>query len=726
MSQTADAAAAATPEKSTTPLTVALVGNPNTGKTTIFNTLCGANQAVGNYPGVTVEKKTGRTRLGDRVVNLIDLPGIYSLNPQSPDERIAVDVAMGRVKDTPRPDAVVFILDATNLKRNLLLYSQLVELDLPIVIALTMTDLLAREHIELDIALLRERLGAPLTPIVGGDREGLARLGESLFQALANEPPRLPRLFPETLEQAVDRFETTAPNSGLSRFEIRNLLSTGGGAVDPDCQAAADRLRADLPAEALLSPSQAAAKRYQWAQRIVDGVETRRQREKRTWSERIDAVLIHRFYGLAFFAAVMFVVFKALYSWAGPLMDLIESGMGALGGLAGSGLGGAPILQSLLVDGFIGGVGAVVVFLPQILILFVFIAFLEDSGYLARAAFLMDKLIAWTGLNGRAFIPMLSGFACAVPAIMATRVMPDPKARTATILITPLMSCSARLPVYVLLIGAFIEPQFGAGWAAFTLFAMHALGLLAALPIAWFLNRNLLKTPTMPFVLEMPPYRMPKLRNVTLRAGQAGLSFVTKAGTIILACTVVIWALSFFPRPASVAERIEARYAQTSAPLSPDRQAELEREKNNEIAGAYLEQSYLGRTGKAVQPIFAPLGFDWKITVGVLGAFPAREVIIATLGIIYNVGEADEGSADLKSRMRQERRDNGTLVFTPLTAIALMVFFAFCSQCMSTLATIRRELNSWGWTVFVFVYMTALAYVLGLAIYQLGGLLGFA
>jgi len=441
--------------------------------------------------------------------------------------------------------------------------------------------------------------------------------------------------------------------------------------------------------------------------------------------EGIDRLLIHRFFGLAIFAAVMYLMFQGIYTWAGPFMDGIEASFGWLGGLSEGWLAGMPMLQSLIADGLIGGVGSVVIFLPQILILFVFVAFLEDSGYLARAAFLMDKLIAWTGLNGRSFIPMLSGFACAVPAIMAARVMPDPKARMATILITPLMSCSARLPVYVLLIGAFIEPELGAGWAAFTLFAMHGLGLLVALPIAWFLNRSLLKTPATPFVLEMPPYRMPKWRNVLFRSAQAGKNFLAKAGAIILACSIVIWALSYFPRPDAVRENIEARYQQQTA-ASVEAQAELTRRMENEIAGAYLEQSILGRMGKAVQPLFAPLGFDWKISVGILGAFPAREVIIATLGIVYNVGEADESSPNLRTKLQEERGSDGRPVFTPLVAIALMVFFALCSQCMSTLAVIRRELNSWGWTLFVFAYMTVLAYLFGLGVYQIGGWLGFA
>jgi ferrous iron transport protein B len=487
------------------------------------------------------------------------------------------------------------------------------------------------------------------------------------------------------------------------------------------------------PEHTTLSIAEEASLRYGWAQNVVDQVE-RREETGPSLTDRLDGFLIHRFFGLIIFAGIMFLVFQSIYTWAVPFMDLIDFLFVSLSAGVGSLFEDMPVLQSLIADGVIAGVGSVVIFLPQIIILFLFVAVLEDSGYLARTAFLMDKLVSWTGLNGRAFIPMLSGFACAIPAIMATRVMPDPKARMATILVTPLTSCSARLPVYLLLISTFIEPRFGAGWAAFCLFAMHALGLVLALPIAWLLNRKVLKSRPLPFVLEMPSYKMPKAGNVLYRAGQAGGSFLRQAGTIIFACSILIWALSYFPRSPSIEEPIEAEYAVKIAALgqedlSPEELAErmerLDEEKSSAIAGAYLEHSYLGRAGKAVQPVFAPLGFDWKISVGVLGAFPAREVIISTLGIVYSLGEVDETSTGLKDRLKTETNEKGEPVFTPLVAVTLMVFFALCSQCMSTLATVRRELNSWKWTAFLFFYMTLLAYLGGLIIYQGGRLLGW-
>lgn len=461
-----------------------------------------------------------------------------------------------------------------------------------------------------------------------------------------------------------------------------------------------------------LTPAALVTQRYQWAEAIVQRVEKRSEKAL-TFSRKLDRILTHRFFGLIIFAAVMFLMFQSIYTWAVPFMDLIETGISTLSDVVGSSLAARPLLASIMVDGMIAGVGSVIVFLPQIVILFLFVAVLEDSGYLSRAAFLMDKLLGWTGLNGRAFIPMLSSFACAVPGIMAARVMPDPKARMATILVSPLMSCSARLPVYILLISAFIEPRFGASWAAVTLFAMHGIGLLIALPIAWILNKGILKTPDMPFILELPVYRLPNWTNVVFRAYEAGKKFTVRAGTVIFAFSIIIWALSYFPRPDHIADDIRAQ-AQSQDALLIDQQ----------IAGAYLEQSYLGTAGKAIQPIFGPLGFDWKITVGILGAFPAREVILSTLGIIYQIGEADEESDDLKQRMAAESWPDGSQVFTPLVAIVLMIFFALCSQCMSTLITVQRELNSWKWAGFLFTYMTALAYLLSLVTYQGGKALG--
>ncbi|MDH5656687.1 MAG: ferrous iron transporter B, partial [Spirochaetia bacterium] len=412
---------------------------------------------------------------------------------------------------------------------------------------------------------------------------------------------------------------------------------------------------------------------------------------------------------------------QSIYTWAAPIMDFIESMMGELGDFISPYFAEYPVLQSLAVDGVIGGVGAVIIFIPQIAILFTFIAVLEDSGYLSRAAFLMDKLLGWTGLNGRSFIPMLSGFACAVPSVMSTRVIPDFRVRLATIMIVPLMSCSARLPVYLLFIGAFIEPAYGPVWAAVSLFGMHIIGPIIALPVAYLLNQNILKSQAAPFVLEMPAYRIPKLYNVLYRVYEAVTRFLVRAGTVIFAMSILIWALSYFPRPESVENNIRDVYAEKISLADEDSAAVLEVEMENRIASAYLEQSYLGKSGKLIQPVFSPLGFDWKLSVGILGAFPAREVIISTLGIIYNVGSSvSEESSSLREKMLNEKNEDGSALFSLPVVLSLMVFFALCSQCMSTLATVKKELHSWKWTIFQFVYMTLLAYIAGLLIYQIG------
>jgi ferrous iron transport protein B len=414
-------------------------------------------------------------------------------------------------------------------------------------------------------------------------------------------------------------------------------------------------------------------------------------------------------------------------------MDLIDAGTTWVQDLVSPILEPMPVLHSLVSDGIIAGVGGVVIFLPQILLLFFFIAILEDTGYLARAAFLMDKLFGWCGLNGKSFVPLLSGYACAIPGVMAARTLEDPKARLTTILITPFMSCSARLPVYVLLIGAFVEPVYGPFIAGLTLFLMHFVGALVALPLAWILNRCILKTKAQPFILEMPDYRVPAMRNVVIRMWERGREFVIRAGTVILAFSIIIWALLYFPRPESVVEHERAEIIAESVKTMPEAEvlaalenpeSELSATLAHHIDGAYIEQSYLGRFGKAVQPVFDPAGFDWKITVGVLSSFPAREVIIATLGIIYNLGaDVDEGSDDLRTVLAKETWQSGPRagqpIFTIPVVLGLMVFFALCMQCGATVAIIAKEIG-WSWATASFVTMTALAWLAAVLIYQIG------
>jgi len=724
-------------------LTIALVGNPNTGKSTLFNRLTGVRQRTGNYPGVTVEKKQGVTKLSGGEASVIDLPGTYSLAAISADERIVVDVLSGH-GGVGRPDVVVCVVDATNLLRHLFLASQVAEAGAPVVIAMNMADAAREQGLAIDTKLLSRRLGVPVVATVAARGEGVDQLREQIEKAARTRPRFNQMRWPEAVGQAERYLRESLPGDvaeSLSRAELHRMLFDEGSAVAERIGWSADQRQVHLERarrmleEAGLDPVGCEAMlRYGHLANLLEGVITRPAERKATGSESIDALLTHRVWGLIIFASMMFGVFWTIYAGAGPLMDGIEAGFGALGGVASDWLAGSPMLQSLVVDGLIAGVGGVVVFLPQILILFFFISLLEDTGYMARAAYLMDRLFAWCGLSGKSFVPLLSGFACAIPGIMGARTIDNAKARLTTILITPLMSCSARLPIYVLLIGAFIEPRYGVTVAAGVLFAMHVLGLAVAMPIAWLLNRVFFKTRRTPFVMEMPDYRVPRLRDVVWRMVDRGKDFITHAGTVIVAMSIVIWALSYFPRAEHVAERTTASYISELAAernVSEAQAAELVRSDealagrlDERISGAYLEQSYLGRIGKTVQPIFAPAGFDWKITVGVLGSFPAREVIISTLGITYNLGsDVDEGSVGLIETMQRSTWPDGSPVFTVPVALAVMVFFVLCLQCMATIAVMGREVG-WKWAGFAFAYMTVLAWVGAVATYQAGTWLG--
>lgn len=718
---------------------VALLGNPNTGKSTLFNRLTGLRQHIANYPGVTVEKKSGTLRTPQGDIELLDLPGCYSLTAVSRDERVVMDVLGGRL-GLRRPDLLVFVVDATNLKRNLLLVSQCAELGIPALIALNQCDAARRNGIRIDTTLMSERLGIPVVETVATRGRGIEDLKKTITAALAS-PCSLPRLeWPECIatgcRELCEGLGGNAP--GLTRAEaLRVLFDTDSAfacqAADKAClKKMVDSTHREIRRMGLNPGSAEAVLHYRRLESILDGVLESDGPVART-RDSIDALLLHRFWGMLIFLGVMYVVFQSLYSWAGPLMDLIDSAASGIQDLARPALESTPILQSLLCDGVIAGVGGVLVFLPQILILFFFIALLEDTGYMARAAFLVDKLFAWCGLNGRSFVPLLSSYACAIPGIMAARTLPDPKARLATILMAPFMSCSARLPVYILLIGTFIEPLYGPIAAGWTLFAMHFVGLALALPLAWALNKFLLKTKPQPFILEMPEYRVPTLRNIAHRMWERGREFILRAGTVILAFSVIIWSLLYFPRDEKLAETLRTDFAaemQKTMPLSEveaalaDPGSEASLQLAHRIDAAQIGQSYLGRFGKAVQPLFAPAGFDWKITVGVLSSFPAREVIIATLGIIYDLGaDVDEGSENLRSVLRAEKWPSGPLAGTPVyslpVVVGIMVFFALCMQCGATVAVIARELD-WRWAAASFFGMTALAWLSAVLVFQIG------
>ena len=717
---------------------IALVGNPNTGKSTLFNRLTGLRQHIANYPGITVEKKSGLLRTGGIDLDLLDLPGCYSLTAVSNDERVVMDVLGGR-RGLQKPDLLVFVVDATNLKRNLLLVSQCAELGIPAVIALNQCDAAKRNGIRIDASLLAKKLGVPVVETIATRGTGLVELKQAIVSAL-DAPSTLQKIhWPDCVTNGCALLRAELPGIGsndLTQAEAlrvlfdRDSVFTCGVGDEACVRKLLDTAHREIRESGLNPGSAEAVIHYRHLESLLEGVVEASGPIARS-HDSIDALLLNRVWGTLIFLGVMYIVFQSLYSWAGPLMDLIDTGTSATQEFVRPLLSTTPALQSLLCDGIIAGVGGVLIFLPQILILFFFIALLEDTGYMARAAFLVDKLFSWCGLNGRSFVPLLSSYACAIPGVLATRTLSDPKARLTTILMAPFMSCSARLPVYILLIGTFIEPLYGPLVAGAVLFAMHFAGLALALPLAWVLNRFFLKIKNQPFILEMPDYRVPTLRNIFRRILDRGREFVLKAGTVILAFSVLIWALLYFPRSPDVKETTSMDFFSEiagshsaaeiqSALENPD--SDISTALAHRIDSAYIEQSYLGRFGKAVQPVFDPAGFDWKITVGVLSSFPAREVIIATMGIIYNLGaDVDEGSDDLRSVLQKEKWTSGPRmgqpVYTLPVVIGIMVFFALCMQCGATVAIIARELN-WRWAAFSFFGMTTLAWAIAVLIYQ--------
>ncbi|HEU0302072.1 MAG TPA: ferrous iron transport protein B [Longimicrobium sp.] len=698
-------------------LHVALIGNPNTGKSTLFNALTGMRQRVGNYSGVTVERVEGRYRDGDAVVTVIDLPGTYSLSASSPDEEIALAVLTGHAEGIDRPDVAVVVADATNLERNLFLASQVLELGLPTVVALNQVDAAEAAGIRIDAVELTLELGAPVVPTVATRGEGLEVLKGAIRKAVALPLPErrfeLPAEAAAALRPVEQRLTDAGFNPSAAGMEALRLLAVrevGPHLRDvPGLEPAVEAARARVEAAGLSPISLEAEARYGWIGEVVERTVHRAGAGGRTMTDRVDAVILHRVGGPLIFVALMALVFQSIFTWAEPLIGFVEGIFASLGGAVASALPPGD-LQSLVVDGVIGGVGSVLVFLPQIAILFLFIGILEDTGYMARAAFIMDRFMRSVGLHGRSFIPLLSGYACAVPGIMATRTIESRKDRLATIMVLPLMSCSARIPIYTLLIGTFIPPVAVAGvfnLQGVTLLAMYLLGTVTALLVAAVFKSTLLKGQARPMIMELPPYRLPRLRSLALSVWHRAGMFVKRAGTIILALSIVLWALATYPK------------TEPAAGL-PESQAQE----------AQLAGSALGRMGHAVEPLVRPLGYDWKIGVGILSSFAAREVFVSTMGTIYGVGsDADEGSLTLREKLRNERHaSTGATVYTPLVAVGLMVFYVFALMCMSTVAVVVRETGG-GWTgvrwaAFQFAYMLALAYLSALLVYRGGRMLG--
>ncbi len=720
---------------------VILTGNPNSGKTTLFNALTGLRAKVGNYAGVTVERKEGRlpgapARMDVRV---LDLPGTYSLSPNSLDEQISRDVLLNRLPELPPPGLIVVVVDASNLQRNLYYTTQVIELGHPTIIALNMVDVAENNGYRIDEKKLSEALGVPVMPMVASSGAGVPELRAKIIAALQNNTEIKPKLFCQL--------------PGLFRIEATGLAGLLAETFKER------RLQATAEALLLLSNEKAlASSKEHYPQNIQDAVAAARKRLEahridwrgapiewryarvaeiqqaatdefappgETFSDKLDRILTHKIWGTLIFIALMTLMFQSIFTFAQIPMDVLSWGVKWLAAGAGA-LIPPGDLNSLLTAGVIRGVGAVIAFLPQILLLFLFIGFLEDTGYMARAAFLMDRLMSKVGLHGKSFIPMLSSYACAIPGIMATRTIETPKDRLVTILVAPLMSCSARLPVYTLLIAACIPDIKILGFLklqGLTMLAMYLLGTIVALLMAWLFKKTLLRGETPMLIMELPPYKRPLLRVVLRHMWDRSKLFVKRAGTVILGVNIVLWFLATYPRTengvtGNGSDGVMAK--QTAQHSSPPSSAEL--------AGEKLRNSFAGRMGRAIEPVIAPLGFDWKMGIGIISSFAAREVFVSTMSTVYNVGNADDSESNEKAlpdMLRAQTRPDGSPLYTPLLAITLMVFYVFALQCASTVAVVRRETNSWRWPLFQWLYMGVLAWVLAFVTYQGGRWLGW-
>ena len=701
MQPSASGAFSDTAVQTTTPL-IALVGNPNCGKTTLFNALTGLRQKVGNYPGVTVEKKIGKLRVKAGVeVDLIDLPGLYSLTPRSPDEAIAHDVLLGHQADVPRPDAIIHVVDASNLERNLYLTSQVLDIGLPTIIVLTMTDLVTKSGGNVDAQQLTRLLGVPVCVVVASQKRGLDTLKSQL--SLVTElpvPPIRDWGFSELVDEIVIELTAammsqTGVKQPQGRVESIGLLTQVKYRPEEQQRWPVEILTLVQTSKARLTSlgvdfgNLVIESRYAWVRHICAQTVTTSERRHATLSDRIDHIVTHKFWGFVIFFGVMSVVFQSIFSWANVPMDLIASGVTWLSEFV-TRIMPPGDLRDLIVSGVIAGVGTTITFLPQILLLFLFISLLEDTGYMARAAFLMDRIMSKVGLHGKSFIPLLSSFACAIPGIMATRTIDDRKTRLVTILVAPLMSCSARIPVYTLMIGAFIPARRVLGiftLPGLTMMAMYFLGMAAAFCMALLFKRTLLRGEAPLFFLEMPPYHKPSLRTVLMSMFERAYLFLRRAGTVILAVSIILWFLSSYPK---------------SGVNTPPQQR--------------LAHSYAGSMGHAIEPLIRPLGFDWRIGVSLVSSFVAREVFVSSMGTIYSVGAT--GSQAQGASLQDKLRKDPT--FSPLLAVCVMVYYVLAMQCLSTIAVVKRETNGWKWPLFMIGYMTVLAWTVTFCVYRIG------
>ncbi|ARS36681.1 ferrous iron transport protein B [Pontibacter actiniarum] len=692
---------------------IALIGNPNSGKTSLFNQLTGLNQKVGNFPGVTVDKKTGYSQLTSHLrAEIIDLPGTYSLYPKSLDERVITDLLYDPASKH-FPDLVIVTADASNLKRNLLLFTQLADLQLPAVLALNMVDVAEQEGVKIDVDALQRELGVPVIPMNARKGIGVAALKIVMTQQL--EPNRntfyeIPAELKALLASVKERFSLSTDYLALQfAHQYKGLKFL----ADEDVAWLNDQLESVGFKSNAQQANETIARYTRINELLLDAVRVEKVDKDEKFSNRLDQVLTHKVFGYLIFFTILFLIFQAIFAWASYPMDLIDQGVAGLNGLIQDNFDGP--LVDLLTEGVIAGLGGILVFVPQIAILFAFIAILEETGYMARVTFMMDKIMRKFGLNGKSVVPLISGVACAVPAVMSARTIENWKDRMITIFVTPLMSCSARIPVYTVLIALVVPETYYLGFLnlqGLVLMGLYLLGFLAAILSALLLKTILKARERSYFIMEFPTYKMPRWKNVGITIVEKSKAFVFEAGKVIVAISIILWVLASYGPGNSFEE------ARQEALLEAQAKNLTEAQTENKIASYQLESSYAGIIGRSIEPVIRPLGYDWKIGIALLTSFAAREVFVGTISTIYSIGE-EENVSTIKEKLMSEKDENGDPFFTPARSFSLMVFYLFAMQCVSTLAIVRRETKSWTWPLAQLLYMSGLAYVMAFITFHL-------
>ena len=693
-------------------LNVALIGNPNTGKTSVFNALTGLNQKVGNYPGITVDKKQGVCKLSRGVkAYILDLPGTYSLNASSLDENVVIELLLNK-NDKDYPDVALIVSDVETLKRNLLLFTQIKDLKIPTILVINMSDLMRRKGISLDIELLEKKLHTKIALVSTRKNKGIEELKALIesYKTISTEPCLDATQIDEDYFQSL---KTAFPNQDIYKLWLVITQDANFGKTNRQ-ELDISKFKTKSNQELKQLQQKEAIKRYQFINGILKNGQTIDHSKATGLRSKLDRLLIHKVWGYVIFFLVLLSIFQAIYDWATVPMDLIDTTFASLAEWVKHSFPGGGKVTDLVAEGIVSGIGGIVIFIPQIAFLFLFISILEESGYMSRVVFLMDRVMRRFGLSGKSLVPLISGTACVIPAVMATRNIENWKERLITILVVPFTTCSARLPVYLIII-ALVIPQgaiIGLSYQALTLMALYLMGFGMAIFSAYVLDRVLKTKHKTFFVVEMPNYKLPLLKNVLITVIEKTKTFVFEAGKIILAISIILWVLASYG-PGDKFNNAETYIKEAATFESPD-------ELNDQIASFKLEHSYIGIVGKTIEPLIKPLGYDWKVGIGLVASFAAREVFVGTLATIYSVGSASENENidTIKSKMANEKYADGTKVFTLASGISLLLFYAFAMQCMSTLAIVKRETKSWKWPILQLVGMTAIAYICALIAFQ--------